>query len=137
MKKILVICTRNACRSQMAEGWLRYYTGDRATVFSAGLQPHGVNPVAKQVMAEAGVDISSHTSDPVDKYLNIDFDHVITVCDNASELCPVFPKKTNVIHKNFDDPSKFTGTEEEIKDKFRVVRDKIKAFCRDINNEIL
>src|SRR4026207_1075153 len=93
MKKVLVLCTGNSCRSQMAEGYLRFFAGDRALIKSAGVETHGVNPNAIEIMAEDGIDISSHTSNHVDEYTSIDFDFVITVCDNAKERCPIFPGK--------------------------------------------
>jgi len=130
MKKILVLCTGNSCRSQIAEGYLRYFAGDKAEVFSAGIETHGVNPKAIEIMADDGIDISSHTSNNVDEYSGIDFDFVITVCDNANELCPVFPSKAKKFHQNFPDPAKAQGTESEIKERFREVRELIKDYCR-------
>lgn len=127
---ILVLCTGNSCRSQIADGYLKHYAGDRATIYSAGVETHGVNPCAIAIMAEDGIDISSHTSNHVDEYLGIDFDHVITVCDNAVERCPVFPSTAQKWHHNFPDPAKATGTEEEIMSKFRSVRDMIKDYCK-------
>ncbi len=91
MKNILVLCTGNSCRSQIAEGYLRHYAGVNATIYSAGIETHGVNPKAIAVMAADGIDLSAHTSNHVDEYLNISFDCVITVCDNANEACPFFP----------------------------------------------
>ena len=131
MTKILVLCTGNSCRSQMAEGWLRYYGGEKVNVCSAGIETHGVNPAAIQVMKERGVDISGHTSDLVDKYLGEDFDYVITVCDNARERCPVFPSKAQKYHQNFPDPAKAEGNDEEKLEAFRKVRDEVELFCRD------
>jgi len=115
----------------MAEGWLRHFTGDRATVYSAGVNPHSVNAHAVEVMAEAGVDISRHTSDHVDAYLDKNIDIVLTVCDNAKELCPVFPKTTKTLHHAFDDPSCTVGTDEKILSEFRRVRDEIREYCRE------
>ncbi|MGK6351072.1 arsenate reductase ArsC [Parapedobacter sp. DT-150] len=128
MKKILVLCTGNSCRSQLAEGYLRHFAGDRAEVYSAGIETHGVNPKAVQVMKEDGIDISGHTSNHVDEYIDIDFDYVITVCDNAKESCPVFPSKARQFHHNFPDPAKATGTPEAVMDQFRAVRDQIKGY---------
>ncbi len=130
MRNILVLCTGNSCRSQMAEGWLRHYGGDKVNVYSAGIETHGVNPVAIQVMKERGVDISGHTSDLVENYLGENFDYVITVCDNARERCPVFPSKALKIHHNFPDPAKAEGNEEEKLEAFRKVCDEIELFCR-------
>lgn len=127
---ILVLCTGNSCRSQIADGYLKHYAGDRATIYSAGVETHGVNPRAIAIMAEDGIDITGHTSNHVDEYLGIDFDHVITVCDNAVERCPVFPSTAQKWHHNFPDPAKATGTEEEIMSKFRSVRDMIKDYCK-------
>jgi len=131
MKNILVLCTGNSCRSQIAEGYLRYYAGDQATVYSAGIETHGVNPKAVQIMAEDHIDISSHTSNHVDEYVSIPFDYVITVCDNAKEACPYFPGNVTRIHQNFPDPAKATGTDEEVMDEFRRVRNMIKVFAAD------
>ena len=130
-KKILVLCTGNSCRSQIAEGYLRYFFGDKAEVYSAGVETHGVNPRAISTMKEDGIDISNHTSNHIDEYLNIDFDYVLTVCDNAKERCPFFPTKAQKFHHNFNDPAKATGTEEEILQEFRTVRDTIKEYCRN------
>lgn len=128
---ILVLCTGNSCRSQIADGYLKHYAGDRATIYSAGVETHGVNPRAIAIMAEDGIDISGNTSNHVDEYLGIDFDHVITVCDNAVERCPIFPSSAQKWHHNFPDPAKATGTEQEIMSEFRTVRDMIKEYCSD------
>lgn len=129
--KILVLCTGNSCRSQIAEGYLTYYAGEEVTVYSAGIETHGVNPKAIQVMGEDHIDISHHTSNHVDEYLNITFDHVITVCDNANEACPFFPGNVKRYHYNFPDPAKARGSEEEIITEFRRVRDLIKVYAAD------
>jgi arsenate reductase len=129
-KKILVVCTGNSCRSQIAEGYLRKIAGDKAEVYSAGVETHGVNPLAIETMKEDGVDISSQTSNNMNGYLNLDFDFVITVCDNAKERCPFFPTTAKKFHQNFPDPAKATGSEEEIKEQFRQVRQQIKDYCR-------
>lgn len=131
VKKVLVLCTGNSCRSQMAEGYLKYFSGDNAMIMSAGVETHGVNPKAIAVMKEDGVDISSHTSDNVAAYLSIEFDFIITVCDHAKERCPVFPGKATRLHFNFPDPAKETGSDEEVLVKFRTTRDLIKNFCKD------
>ncbi|MGJ1241516.1 arsenate reductase ArsC [Sphingobacterium siyangense] len=131
MEKILVLCTGNSCRSQIAEGFLRHFAGSRAEVYSAGIETHGVNPKAIQVMAEADIDISSHTSNHVNEYAAIDFDYVITVCDNAKESCPYFPSRAKKLHYNFPDPAKATGTEEEVMNEFRRVRDLIKTYSAE------
>lgn len=131
MKKVLVLCTGNSCRSQIAEGYLRHFAGDKAIVYSAGVETHGVNPKAIAIMAEDGTDISSHTSNNVDEYGEIDFDFVITVCDNAKERCPYFPTNAKQFHHNFPDPAKATGTEEEIQNAFRAVREQIKTYSEN------
>lgn len=129
-KKILVLCTGNSCRSQIAEGYLRHFADNKADIYSAGVETHGVNPKAITTMQEDGIDISNHTSNNIDEYYVIDFDFVITVCDNAKERCPFFPTKAKKFHQNFPDPTKATGTEEEIKEQFRQVRQQIKDYCR-------
>jgi len=129
-KKILLLCTGNSCRSQIAEGYLQYFAGDKAEIYSAGVETHGVNPKAIATMQEDGIDISNHTSNHIDEYRNIDFDFVITVCDNAKERCPFFPSKAKKFHQDFPDPAKATGTDEEIKEQFRLVRQQIKEYCK-------
>jgi arsenate reductase len=131
LKNILVLCTGNSCRSQLAEGYLRHYAAGKANIYSAGIETHGVNPKAVQVMEEDRIDISSHTSNHVDEYLSIPFDAVITVCDNANEACPYFPGEVARFHHNFPDPAKATGTDEEIMDEFRRVRNLIKVYSED------
>ena len=131
MKKILVLCTGNSCRSHIAEGYLKFYAGSNAEVFSAGVETHGVNPRAIATMLEDGIDISKHTSNNIDEYRNIDFDFVITVCDNAKERCPFFPTNAKKFHYNFPDPAKAKGTEEEIWHQFRTVRQMIKDYCEN------
>jgi arsenate reductase (thioredoxin) len=136
-KKILVLCTGNSCRSQIAEGYLRYFAGDKADIYSAGVETHGVNPKAITTMKEDGVDISNHASNNIVEYRNIEFDFVITVCDNAKERCPFFPTKAKKFHHNFPDPAKAIGTDEEINEQFRKVREKIKKYSKDfINNNL-
>lgn len=133
--KILFLCTGNSCRSQMAEGWTRHLKGNVIDVWSAGVEIHGLNPYAVKVMAEAGVDISSHESTNVRDLLDMDFDVVITVCDHARESCPLFPKPVKKIHKNFDDPpflAKSVNTEEEKLAIYRQVRDEIKTFVETL-----
>jgi arsenate reductase len=131
MKNILVLCTGNSCRSQIAEGFLRRYAGEKANVYSAGIETHGVNPRAISIMNEVGIDLSNHTSNHVDEYIHINFDFVITVCDNAKERCPYFPTKAEKFHYNFPDPAKASGTEEEIVNEFRRVRVLIDDYCKD------
>jgi len=159
--KILVLCTGNSCRSQMAEGFFRRFGGDKIDVKSAGLEPKGVNPLAIKVMKEVGIDISGHTSKHLNEYIKEDFDYVITVCDNAAKNCPVFPKRPNPpapfpeeeggekrtrpveaqlpkrLHWPFPDPAQATGTELEIMSVIRKVRDgigeKVKGFCQRLS----
>ena len=131
MKNILVLCTGNSCRSQMAEGYLRYFLDGMAIVFSAGIETHGVNPRAISVMLADGIDISHHTSNNVNEYLAVKFDFIITVCDHANEVCPVFPSSAKKFHFNFPDPAKVTGVEEEIVLEFRRVRELIKVYCKE------
>ncbi|ADY51162.1 protein tyrosine phosphatase [Pseudopedobacter saltans DSM 12145] len=136
-KKVLVLCTGNSCRSQIAEGYLRHFAGQKAEVFSAGVETHGVNPKAIATMKDDGIDISNHTSNNIDEYRDIDFDFVITVCDNAKERCPFFPTKARKFHYNFPDPAKAIGTDEEIATEFRKVRQQIKDYCENFVAENL
>ncbi|MCD8740836.1 arsenate reductase ArsC [Mucilaginibacter roseus] len=129
MKNILVLCTGNSCRSQIAHGYLELFSAGKANIYSAGIETHGVNPKAIQVMAEDGVDISAHTSNHVDEYRDVNFDYVITVCDNANEACPYFPGNVQRFHHNFPDPAKATGTPDEIMQQFRQIRDMIKTYA--------
>jgi arsenate reductase len=138
MKNVLVLCTGNSCRSQIADGYLKAFAGGKATIYSAGVETHGVNPRAIAVMKEDGVDISGNTSNNVNEYLQVPFDHVITVCDNAIERCPVFPSDKAVKHHyNFPDPAKAKGSEDEVMAEFRRVRDMIREYCRSFVAEQL
>lgn len=137
MKNILVLCTGNSCRSQMAHGYLAHYAGSKANIYSAGIETHGVNPKAIAVMMEDNIDISHHTSNNVDEYVAIPFDYVITVCDNANERCPIFIGNAKKIHYNFPDPAKAIGTQEEVMNEFRKVRNMIKEYCIQFVNENL
>ena len=137
MKRILVLCTGNSCRSQMAEGYLRHFAGNKAQVYSAGVEAHGVNPRAIEIMKEDGIDISKHTSNNVNEYMDIDFKYVITVCDNARERCPYFPSGAKQFHHDFPDPAKATGTDEQVRQQFRDVRNKIKEYCKEFVSENL
>ena len=134
MNKILVLCTGNSCRSQMAEGLLTSLLSN-AKVYSAGTKPEKVNPFAIKAMAEMGIDISKNTSNHADEYANIDFDYVFTVCDNAKEICPIYPKAKQMIHYSFTDPADATGTEQEqLKVYIEVrnqLRDYFKAFAKN------
>jgi arsenate reductase len=130
MKNILVLCTGNSCRSQMAHGYLEYFAKGKAKIYSAGVETHGVNPKAIYFMQEDGIDISGHTSNNILEYTDVKFDFVITVCDHAKEVCPYFPTNAIMLHHNFEDPSKVNGTEEAIAASFRNVRNEIKEYCR-------
>ena len=133
--KILFLCTGNSCRSQMAEGWARALRGDVIEPYSAGIEAHGLNPNAVQVMREAGVDISNHRSKNVDQLADVRFDYVVTVCGHANEHCPLFPGKAKVVHAGFDDPPKLAQSAkspEEAIGHYRRVRDEIKAFIETL-----
>ena len=138
MKKILVLCTGNSCRSQIAHGLLNYYTNETIEIYSAGIEAHAVNPKAVETLAEIGVNISNHSSNLIDDYIHISFDYIITVCDNAAAKCPLFPKgKASKIHKSFSDPSKQIGDEETIRKAFRKIREEINVFCKNFISENL
>jgi arsenate reductase len=137
MKKILVLCGGNSCRSQMAEGYLKHFIGKKAEIYSAGLEAQGVNPNSVIVMKEDGIDISGHTSNSIEEYKDIKFDMVITVCDNSVEQCPYFPTKAIKFHYNFPDPAKCKGTDAEILQEFRKVRDMIKTYCKIFSEDAL
>jgi arsenate reductase len=124
-QKVLFVCTGNSCRSQMAEGMLRHYGKDKFEVFSAGLDPSHVNPLAIKAMTEARIDISNQYSKTVNDFLGTDFSYVITVCDSAKERCPVFPGKYNAIHWSIEDPASAVGSESERMKDFRRVRQNI------------
>lgn len=132
MKNILVLCTGNSCRSQMAHGYLNLFTDDSVSVYSAGIETHGINPGAQDIMGKDGIDISNHTSNHVDEYADIPFDYIITVCDHAKENCPYIPSKNAVrLHHNFFDPSKVEGSAAEKEMAFLKAREEIKAYCKD------
>ncbi len=133
--RILFLCTGNSCRSQMAEGWARYLKSDVLEAQSAGIETHGLNPLAVRVMAEAGVDISSQRSKHVDELKHVVFDYVVTVCGHANEHCPMFPGNTKVIHAGFDDPpalSREAASEEAVLNIYRRVRDEIRGFVESL-----
>ena len=131
MKNILVLCTGNSCRSQMAHGYLRTLQ-DKAAVYSAGIETHGLNPGAVSIMAEDGIDISGHTSNHVDEYEGINWDYIITVCDHAKENCPFIPAQNALrLHHDFFDPSKVEGTEAEKHAAFLKTREAIKGYVKD------
>ncbi len=131
-KRVLILCTGNSCRSQMAEGILRYYGGDQFEVFSAGTFPSYVDPVAIQVMAEIGIDISAHRSKHVSEFAGQSFDYVITVCDNARESCPVFSGAAKKIHWSFPDPPHDQPVSEKVLGSFRKVRDQILEKFKEV-----
>jgi arsenate reductase len=133
--KVLFLCTGNSCRSQMAEGWARALKGDAIEAYSAGVEPHGMNARAMQVMAEAGADISGQRSKHVDELKDVAFDYVVTVCHHAHETCPIFPGRSRVVHVGFDDPpqlAKSATSEAEALGHYRRVRDEIKAFVQTL-----
>jgi len=137
MKNVLVLCTGNSCRSQLAEGYLKYFAKNNAKIYSAGIEVHGVNPRAIKVMAEDGIDISGQTSNNIEEYFDVPFDYVITVCDHAKESCPYFPTLATKLHHNFPDPAKATGTDEEIIAEFRKTRNLVKVYMEDFVNKNL
>jgi len=130
-KRILFICTHNSARSQMAEGFIRHFYNDRYDASSGGTEPSGINPYAIKVMEEVGIDISSHESKSVKQFLDEKFDYVVTVCDQASEACPFFPGAKNTMHRGFQNPSPAKGTEKEIMEVFRGVRDVIMDWIEE------
>jgi len=130
-KNVLVLCTGNSCRSQIADGYLKAFSPEGVSIYSAGVETHGVNPKAIRTMSDDGIDISSFTSNNVNEYGDINFDYIITVCDNAKERCPYFPSDAFRFHKNFPDPAKATGTEEEVNAEFDEVRDIVKRYCKE------
>jgi arsenate reductase (thioredoxin) len=134
-KRILILCTGNSARSQMAEGLLRHDGGDRFEVFSAGTNPTQVRPEAISVMRELGIDISGHRSKSVEEFNGQEFDIVLTLCDNAKESCPIFPGKTVTIHHSFEDPAALQGTEEERLGAFRRVRDELRRYLSELARE--
>ena len=134
-KKILFLCTGNSCRSQMAEAWTRHLRNDEYEAYSAGTAPRGIDHMAIHVMSEAGIDISSQRSKGIDSLGMIEFDYVITLCDNARESCPYYPAKTKLIHKGFDDPAKLAEGSKGDKDAikiYRKVRDEIKDYVMNL-----
>lgn len=130
--KILFLCTGNACRSQIAEGWARHLKGDLLEVYSAGIYPSSVNTRAIEVMREAGVDISGHRSKHVNELAGVDFDYIVTLCDNVTEQCPQFSTKARRVHRSFQDPSFMPGTPQEVAVAFRRLRDQIRSFVETL-----
>ena len=133
--RVLILCTGNSARSQMAEGLLRHDAGNAYEVFSAGTKPTQVRPEAITVMQEVGIDISSHRSKSVDELAGQNFDYVITVCDNAKESCPVFPVNTKRIHWSIEDPAAMQGSEEERLARFRHIRDELRSRLQSFAQE--
>jgi arsenate reductase len=134
-QKVLILCTGNSARSQMAEGLLRHDAGNRFEVFSAGVNPTKVRPEAISIMQELGIDLSAHRSKHVNEFTSQSFDYVLTVCDHAREVCPIFPAKTVAIHHSFTDPADFNGSEEDRLALFRKVRDQIREYLQTFPNE--
>jgi arsenate reductase (thioredoxin) len=137
--KVLFLCTGNSCRSQMAEAWTRHLKADLIEPYSAGVEPRGVDPMAIKVMAEAGIDMSGQVSKDVASLQHLEFDYVITLCDNAHDACPFFPAKTRVLHIGFDDPPKLAAgarTEDESMACYRRVRDEIKKFVESLPDSL-
>ncbi|TWU57649.1 arsenate reductase ArsC [Rubripirellula reticaptiva] len=133
-KNVLFLCTGNSCRSQMAEGWARHFHGDKIESYSAGIEAHGINPNAMQVMKEAGVDISGQSSKLASSLTDVPLDLVVTVCGHADENCPAFLTKAKLVHVGFDDPPKLAkeaASEDQAMDQYRRVRDEIRSFVID------
>ena len=136
--RVLFLCTGNSCRSQMAEAFLRKYASDRFEVFSAGLEPKGINPYTIRVMEEIGIDMSAHRSKSLLEYMGkVHFGYLITVCDRAEQKCPVFPGMGVRLHWPFEDPARLEGTEEEKLAKFRQVRDQIEAKVKEWQGNVV
>mgnify|MGYP003930928593 CR=1 FL=1 len=136
MSNILILCTGNSCRSQMAEGWLNYFTNDDVKVFSAGTKPESINKFAIRVMSTVGIDISKYTSNHADEYTQFNFDYVFTVCDKAKEICPIYPQAKQMLHHSFSDPADATGSEEEQLKVYVKVRDELKYYFKDFASTI-
>lgn len=138
--KILFLCTGNSCRSQMAEGWTKYFHGKKYEIYSAGIEKHGMNALAIQAMAKAGVDISNHESTLIDELPTQNFDYVITLCGHANEQCPYFPAETKIIHHGFDDPPTLVAeaaSKEEELSHYERVRDEIKRFTERLPDYLM
>tara|TARA_Y100000746_G_C15403801_1_gene407471 strand:+ start:653 stop:1078 length:426 start_codon:yes stop_codon:yes gene_type:complete len=135
MKNILVLCTGNSCRSQIAQGYLEFFLNNKANIYSAGIETHGINKYAVKVMSMDNIDIENNTSNLVHEYVQIDFDFIITVCDHANETCPYIPSENALrIHKNFEDPSKLDIKNENLKiDNYINCRNQIKDYCSEFS----
>jgi len=136
-KKVLFLCTHNACRSQMAEGLLKNLAGGKFEAYSAGVDPTSVHPLARKVMEEIGIDISGQQSKSVDELLDKEFDYVITVCDNARQTCPFFLGNVERLHWNLEDPAEVKGTEEKRLQEFRMVRNQLKDYIQELISKIV
>ena len=135
--RVLFLCMGNSCRSQMAEGWARHLKGDEIEPYSAGVEPHALDPRAVRVMAEAGVDISGHHAKHIDEVMDVPFDYVVTVCDDARERCPFFSGKAKSVHVGFEDPPQLAQaakSDEEALNAYRRIRDEIRAFVETLPN---
>ncbi len=132
LKSILILCTANRCRSQMAEGWVRHYAPNEVAVYSAGVRATFVHPLAIEVMAERGIDLWAHRSEHLSRYLDKEIDLVVTVCDSAREQCPVLPRAKRTLHQRFDDPDAAEGSDAEVLGVFRRVRDEIEAWAKSL-----
>ncbi len=135
MKKILVLCTGNSCRSQMAQAWLKHYSSG-FEIYSAGVEAHGINPYMKKVMEQSGLNIDSHTSNVMQDYQHLTFDYVITVCDNAKSNCPYFQNAVQKLHHSFLDPADAKGSDEQKLEVYAKVRDQIEIYCKDFLDQI-
>lgn len=129
-KNILILCTGNSCRSQIAHGFFEHHGSDHFNVFSAGIETHGVNPMAIQFMNDVGIDISKNTSNHIEEYKDVEFDYIITVCDHARENCPWFPSNAEKFHHNFKDPSKIDGVNDAVIQAFVETRDAIEEYAK-------
>ena len=131
MGKVLIVCTGNSCRSQMAEGWFRKFAHDKFNFFSAGTHPEPVNPIAIKVMKSECINISHYQSNHINDFIKIDFDYIITVCDDAKKNCPVFLNSAKLVHKSFPDPAKAKGNKKDVLAVYVKVRDMLKSFCEE------
>ena len=135
MKKILVLCTGNSCRSQIAQAWLKHYSSG-FEIYSAGVEAHGINPYMKKVMEQSGLHIDYHTSNVMQDYQHLKFDYVITVCDNAKSNCPYFQNAVQKLHHSFLDPADAKGSDEQKLEVYAKVRDQIEIYCKDFLDQI-
>ena len=136
-KNILILCTGNSCRSQIAEGYLKFFLKNRANVFSAGVDNHEINSLAIKTMKDDGIDISKQTSNNINEFNGVEFDHIITVCDNAKEICPIYPHAKQLIHNSFLDPADAQGTEEQQLKVYAKVRNQLRDYFKSFVEEKL